>query len=176
MFDRDKFKRLVHFVIAQAGNKPGFGAVKLNKVLWFAEARQYMLTGHPIAGAEYIREEFGPVPREINAVRRELEAEGKIKTSAPKAAYEGWRFRSLQSPNLTGFSQDEIKLVNWWIGYVADEHTAQSISEESHDYAWDIAKLREPLPFHAFFASRLRTPNDGELDWARQAAGRAGLV
>src|SRR5262249_36624697 len=26
------------------------------------------------------------------------------------------------------------------------EHTATSISEESHDYAWDIAKMGEELP------------------------------
>ena len=36
VFDRDKFKRLVHYVIRQAGARDWFGAVKLNKVLWFS--------------------------------------------------------------------------------------------------------------------------------------------
>jgi hypothetical protein len=30
-FDREKFKRLVHYVIWRAGGRPGFGAVKLAK-------------------------------------------------------------------------------------------------------------------------------------------------
>ena len=55
-FDREKFKQLVHYVIWN-GKRDWFGATKLNKVLWFADARAYVLTGRPITGATYIREE-----------------------------------------------------------------------------------------------------------------------
>jgi len=176
MFAREKFKQLVHYVIAQAGSKPGFGATKLNKVLWFADARQYMLTGKSITGAEYIREKFGPVPKAIMPVRSELEREGAIKVYPPKSAYEGWRFRALRRPSADWFSREELQNVNWWIRYVCDEHTANSISEESHDYAWEIAKTGERLPYYAFMANRGRPPAGEELDWAREAAKRRGLV
>ena len=49
-FDREKFKQLVHYVIWKAGKRDWFGATKLNKVLWFADARAYVLTGRPITG------------------------------------------------------------------------------------------------------------------------------
>ena len=52
-FDREKFKRLVHYVIWCAGERYGFGAVELNKVLWFSDARAFMLLGKPITGASY---------------------------------------------------------------------------------------------------------------------------
>lgn len=48
-FEREKFKRLFHYVVWKAGKKDGFGATKLYKVLWFSEARTYLLTGEPIA-------------------------------------------------------------------------------------------------------------------------------
>lgn len=53
MFDREKFKRLVHYVIWRAGNRAWFGAVKLNKVLWFADTEAFAHTGEPITGANY---------------------------------------------------------------------------------------------------------------------------
>ena len=62
-FDRDKFKALVHYVIWRAGGRDGIGATKLYKVLWFAEARAFVLSNRPISGETYIREEDGPSPR-----------------------------------------------------------------------------------------------------------------
>jgi hypothetical protein len=81
VFDREKFKSLVHYIIARAGNKPGFGATKLNKVLWFADARLFMLRGKPITGAAYIREKWGPVPQQIMPVRDELVKAGAFSRS-----------------------------------------------------------------------------------------------
>ena len=77
-FDREKFKRLVHYVIWKAGKRDWFGATKLNKVLWFAESRVYVLTGKGITGATYVREKHGPVPRAMMPIRAELEREGTV--------------------------------------------------------------------------------------------------
>jgi hypothetical protein len=176
MFDREKFKALVHYVVARAAGKPNFGAVKLNKVLWFADARQYLLTGKPITGAEYVRQQFGPVPRQIVQVRDELVAEGKIKFTPPKFAYEGWRFSTLRPAATALFSSEEIATVNWWINHIADEHTADSISDESHDYAWEIAKTGETLPLFSQLASRIREPQGAELAWAQAVASRLGAA
>lgn len=172
MFDREKFKRLVHYVIASAGHKDGFGATKLNKVLWFSEARTFMLTGRALTGAEFIREKYGPVPRLIMPVRDELQNAGAVRIDPPEQEYEGWRFESLRPPTMSGFSAEEVQTVDWWTSYVADRHTAKSISEESHDYGWELARLGEPLPLHAFLADRVRAPTPEELVWARGVAQR----
>jgi hypothetical protein len=74
-FDHDKFKRLVQYIAWKAGRRDWFGATKLNKVLWFADARLFVLRGRPIAGATYLREKFGPVPKQMMPVRAELEQE-----------------------------------------------------------------------------------------------------
>jgi hypothetical protein len=78
-FDRGKFKSLVHYVIARAGDRDGFGAVKLYKVLWFSDARAYMLTGNPITGETYIREKYGPLPVHALGVLEELSLDGIIR-------------------------------------------------------------------------------------------------
>lgn len=172
MFDREKFKRLVHYVIAQVGSHEGFGATKLNKVLWFVDARQWVLTGQSVTGATYIRKEFGPVPEQIALVRTELEREGAIKCFQPKAAYEGWRFKALKPADPNAFSSEELQLIRIWIKTVDEDHTASSISEMSHDYGWEIAAMGEELPYGAIMAGRRREPVGEELAWARDVAKR----
>jgi hypothetical protein len=175
-FDHNKFKALLHYIVWQAGDKDGFGAVKLYKVLWFSDAREYQLRGNPITGEIYIREKHGPMPRHGLAVIEELKRDGMI--SVTEGEYYGKRIRHFHSrrvPDRLSLSDDQRKTVDYWIKHVADDHTAQSISERSHDYAWEIAKLGEEIPYHAIFAARMRDPEGEELKWANDRAKALGL-
>jgi hypothetical protein len=176
-FDREKFKRLVHYVIWRAGGRDGFGAVKLNKVLWFSDARAFMLRGKPITGASYIREKWGPVPRPMLPIRQELEREGAIRVWSDRHFdFPSTRLQALSAPaDLGVFDTDELQTVDWWIEHIDKEHTAASASEASHDYAWEIAEMGEELPYHAIFAIRMRQPDDTEIEWARRRAKELGL-
>jgi hypothetical protein len=176
-FDREKFKRLFHYVIWRAGERDGFDAVKLNKILWFSDARAFMLRGKPITGASYKREKWGPVPLPIMPIRDELVREGAIQVWTDKHFdFVSTRFKALRAPvGLEIFDTDEIKTVDWWIEHIDKDHTAASVSEESHDYAWEIAEMGEELPYHAIFATRMRQPDDEEMEWARRRAKELGL-
>ena len=63
-YDPDQLKSLIHYVIWVAAARPQFGAVKLYKSLWFSDARCFVLRGMSITGSPYIREKYGPVPRD----------------------------------------------------------------------------------------------------------------
>ena len=175
-FDKEKFKALVHYIIWKAGASPGFGSTKLNKVLWFSDAKLFALTGKPITGAKYIREKYGPVPALALPMQAELEAEGLIKVSKEKYFSKSiTHFRALHAPRSNVFSEKELQTINYWIDHISNEHTATSISDESHDYAWEIAKEGEELPLYAFWANRTH-PSDGkDLEWAKSEAKRLGL-
>jgi hypothetical protein len=175
-FDREKFKTLVLYVIWRTGEERDFGATKLNKVLWFSEARAFEAFGRPVTGETYVRQKFGPVPKSIDAVISELQNDGLIQSwTEPYFDFEVMRYKAHSPPEMTAFSADELGLIDWCIKHVAEQHTAASISEMSHDYGWKIAKMGEELPYHAFLAKRVRSPRDGdELEWARDVADRLG--
>jgi hypothetical protein len=174
-FDREKLKALVLYVIWRTGDARDFGATKLNKVLWFSDARAFEALGKSVTGETYIRQKFGPVPKHANSVLDELQRDGLIQAwSEPYFDFEVSRYRAHQPPDTSLFSADELGLIDWWIKHIAEQHTAASISEASHDYAWKIAKLGEELPFHSFLASRIRQPRDDELEWAKAAADQLG--
>lgn len=174
-FDKDKFKELVLYVIWKSSNRDGFGATKLYKILWFSEARTYVLTGKPIAGAEYIREKHGPIPRNGKLIRDELVADGALRQWRADKDYDPWHFQALRTPRRELFSTEELKTVDYWIEHVDADHTASSISEESHDYAWEIAEMKEPLPFSAHLVERTRRPKGDELERAKRKARDLGL-
>lgn len=173
MRDIEKLKRLIHYVAWKAGKRDWFGATKLYKVLWFADARQFVLTKKPITEAVYIREKFGPVPKDAMVARRELERERAIKVSKEGSLT---RIVALTKPDVSMFSLDELKSMDYWINHIDKEHTAASISDHSHDYAWDIAKMGEELPLFAVLANRIREPDEREFERLRQRAKELGLV
>jgi hypothetical protein len=171
--DVEKLKRLVHYVAWKAGKRDWFGATKLYKVLWFADAREFVLRKKPITGAIYIREKYGPVPKHAMAVRAQLEKEGAIKiTKQGKLT----RIVGLTQPDVSMFTAEELQTVDYWIEHIDKVHTAKSISAETHDYAWDIAKMGEELPLYAILANRVRDPDEPELRRLQRRAKELGLI
>lgn len=71
-FNRKKFKELVVYASRQCEDDPTFGAIKLNKVLYYADFAAFRSFHRPITGASYRRLREGPAPREFLDVRREL--------------------------------------------------------------------------------------------------------
>lgn len=172
-FDKTKFKRLVHYIAWKAGTHDWFGAVKLNKVLWFADARVYMLTGNSITGESYTRGPFGPMPRHIESAENELIREGAIKvTKEPKFT----RVVALTAAKSNWFSSDELLSIDYWIKHIDEEHTATSISDKSHDYVWEIAKMGEELPLYAYRVARIQEPSDADIERLRKRAKELGLA
>ncbi|MBU1212254.1 MAG: SocA family protein [Alphaproteobacteria bacterium] len=171
-FDRDKFKLLVHYVVWKTSDVEGFGATKLNKVLWFADARSYEVWGRSITGETYIRQQFGPVPEHITEAMGELVNEGPVQAwSQPFYDRQLIRYSTDEAPDTSAFTVDELGLIDWWIKHVAEDHSAVSISEKSHDFGWRISLRGESLPYKAFLAKRIRSPREGdELNWARRMA------
>lgn len=171
LFDRAKFKNLMHYVIWQANGRDGFGATKLYKVLWFSEARSFVLNKAPITGAPFIREEHGPVPKLGRQIRAELVSDG---LTSERQIRNQWHFKSLSVPPQNFLSAKEKEIVDYWIRHIDEDHTAQSISDYSHNFGWEIAAQGELLPYHSILADRFREPTDDEVGKAQERARVAG--
>jgi hypothetical protein len=175
-YDPERLKSLIHYVIWAAGARPNFGAVKLYKILWFSDARLFVLRGQSITGAPYIREKYGPIPRDGIKLRNQLADAGHIRQWQNKASgHLGWHFRSLVPPAVSWLREDEKVQVTYWIKNISENHTAESISDDSHDYGWSIARMGEKLPFFSILAERIREPNSEELEWAKKRSKELGL-
>jgi hypothetical protein len=169
----DRTEAVAHYIIARADpNK--LGAVKLNKVMWFADLEAYRRFGQTITGQlSYEKRQHGPVPNNIVKSIRRLEQADKIATR-DVPTFGGTRREHvwLKKPDVTRFSADEVDILNEAITWVCDNHTAKSISELSHDALWEHAELGEQIPVGAATV----IPDDicgADIDWALKELARA---
>ena len=177
-FDRQKFSRLVHYVIWRAGHRPDFGIAKLSKALWFADARHYMIFAMPIAGETNVRQPHAPVPQHLDEILAELQAAGVV-TSREEPFTKATtitRFATDAVPDTSCFSVDELGVIDWWIKNVADEPKASAGGDFLHNHTWENAAVGETIPLFAILASRIRSPIGDELEWAKAEAQKLGLT
>src|SRR6476659_3884286 len=77
-FDPNKFDNLVHYIIWKCPDRDKLGSVKLQKILWKTDTKNYIERGNPITGARYVKMPFGPATNELSQAVTRLKAQGKI--------------------------------------------------------------------------------------------------
>ena len=146
------FKILVHFIIDECRETPErLGAVKLNKILWFADTLTYQKFGKSATGETYVKRQRGPVPKTILATLTELKAEGRIKILEPVHDYDTRKFISMKPPDTSSLSNETREITRYLVRALRD-HTAAEISDASHNEAWKAAAVGEEIPMYATLA------------------------
>jgi hypothetical protein len=178
-FDQAKFDNLVHYIIWKCPDRNKLGSVKLHKILWKADTGHYVQYGEPISGARYVKRPFGPATDELLSARERLKSKGKIdfwRDHKFAGEYTKDAYEALQPPLASFLTENERKIVDFWINDICFKHTAASISEETHGYAWDIAEMGEELPMEAALVERGREPDDEEFERIKKRAKERGLI
>ncbi len=168
-FDREKLKEAVWLI---ASHCPGreLGNVKLHKMLYFSDMLYFLREGRPITGVEYLKQQFGPTARHLTAAIAGLQQDGKLRVEEHE--YYGYykkQYVSLLPYVPERLTADEQALILDVADFVRG-HTAQEISELSHNAAWEAAELGEALPY--FTALRLLPDEltDDDRTWAIDSA------
>lgn len=55
----------------------------------------------------------------------------------------------LKQPDVSVFSPEEVDILNEAIDWVCNDHTANSISDLTHDALWEQAEMGEQIPIGA---------------------------
>lgn len=158
--NENKFRELLLFIARRSEGDPRFGAIKLNKLLFYSDFLAYLELGHPITGQPYFALENGPAPRYLVRVREQMVKSKEI-AIARKTTFDGVQERvlALREPDPNKFTPAEIALVT----KVLDGCRSQSgteLSELSHRFAgWRLAGQKEDIPYEvALVGNRPPTP------------------
>ena len=105
---------LILYVAQKCPNDPGFGSVKLNKILWMCDFRAYEELEEPITGVEYMRLQNGPAPRKLVPVRDRLVENGDALVIGRRTwgGRKQKRVFALRDADLSLFTGAQIDLVN----------------------------------------------------------------
>ncbi len=154
-----KFRELLLFIAERSESDPHFGAIKLNKLLFYCDFLAYQNLGKAITGHEYFALRQGPAPKYGERIRGQMVRDREI---AIKKTETGTRTVALRPSNPKVFSSEEIALVT----KVLQEYRASSgsdLSEKSHRFAgWALAKEKESIPYSVALVGR-RLPTHDEI-------------
>ena len=165
--NEQKFRELILYIAKLSETDRRCGRTKLNKLLFYSDFRAYEVLGDSISGQAYQKRDFGPTPRALMPVVRELEKE-----KACVWADGTWhgkpmkKLLALREPRLAVFRPEEIDRVR---GVVEDlwELDAKEISDKSHRFAgWQAADPKEEIPYNMVFVDDARPLSAEEEDWA----------
>jgi hypothetical protein len=165
-----KLAELILYVAERSEADRFFGAIKLNKILFYADFLFHQKTGRSITGQEYQRLPNGPAPRRLVPVRDALEKAGDL---ALRTRFVGGlkqvRAIAIREADLSPFSGEEIAMVDFVIEALRGLTAAES-SELSHaELGWKLAEEGETIPYSTVFLSERKITQE-EADFALQLA------
>lgn len=179
--DDDKFKELILFVCRRSEGDGPFGAIKLNKLLFFSDFMAYRKFGQPITGHRYQKLKKGPAPRALLPIQGQLIASHAA--ALAQRDYHGHvqkRLLALRDADLSKFTSDEVALVTELIEEFWGKSATQ-MSELSHEFrGWQLAEENEDIPYEVSLVDFEReSPNDlnisddllAELNQLKQQCG-----
>ena len=170
----ERLKELILYISARCSEDPTFGAIKLNKILYFADFLSYGTTGEPVTGAAYMRLRMGPVPRRLLPVREKMIEDRELVIQKRRVyQHEQHRTVPLREPILDNFKPNDISVVDELIR-VFWGRTAEEVSDLSHGAAWEIAGDEESIPYQAAYLSNEGVTQD-DIERAKAVAAEFGL-
>lgn len=167
-FNEKKFKELVLYLAETSKDDKFFGAVKLNKLLFFSDFLAFGYLGASITGARYIHLPKGPAPREMMRVRTEMEKAGVLLVEDRRAGvFTQHRPVAKSLPDMSVFSAPEREIIDSVIEMLGHQNAVQ-VSDQSHDWiGWLYTDDKEEIPYHTVFVRRREPVTRADFAWAR---------
>ncbi len=152
--DDDKLKELMLYVAWKSQTDPRFGATKLNKILFYADAHFFAQKQRSITGHSYQRNLFGPTLRLYPKMQAQLESEGRARVqTADYCGKSQKRLVPFARPELGRFSADEIALVDEVIEQCWS-YTGKDLSDRTHEHpCWRAFRQGDDIPLGAIFVT-----------------------
>ena len=152
IYDSEKFKTMLHYIISRCESQDNFGRVVLYKLLYFSDFNNYEKYEKPISGETYIRKRMNPVPTHFLSAITELINENKINEKSEVVInYSKYKYSSLAKPNLNLLTKEELQVIDDTINRIL-HYYSKEISEYSHgDIPWRLANEGEALNYEAVF-------------------------
>ena len=165
--DQKKLRELILYIAEVSEGDAPFGAVKLNKLLFYSDFLAYLYLDKPITGCLYQALPTGPAPNNISEILSNM-VKAKDLAIREQEHYKRVQNRplALRSPRLEKFTAEEIafvdQLVKQYWGMNATE-----MREKSHDFVdWHTLDIGETIPYSLSLIGHRQVLTEQEKQWA----------
>jgi len=148
----DKFEQVLLYVLQKVSAKTNVGETVLYKLLYFIDFDYYEKFEQQLMGLTYIKNHFGPTPREFKKIIDDMVTHGKLE--AVRSTYfskDQKKYLPKVNPNLGNFNGNELEMIDSVLERYADKSASQ-LSDISHrDMPWMAAKMQENIEYELVF-------------------------
>lgn len=178
VFNENKFKELLIYIAKASEKDPRFGAIKLNKILYFSDFAAYRLRGRSITGAKYKNLPEGPAPTALLPIREKLITSNAIRL-AKRLYYGGVQdtIEALRPADESVFNagNGELMIVDEVIKWLWNKN-GREVSDLSHkEPGWLLTDPGEMIPYRTAWLST-EPLTEEQIELGKVVAQRHGLA
>lgn len=165
-FNSEKFRSLILYIAQKSVEDRWFGAVKLNKILYYCDFTAFLMLRRSITGATYQRLPEGPAPRELLAERQAMLDEGLLTMETVRViSYVQHRLvpTNFDEDISQSFSLDELEIIDEVIEELSDMTAAEVSNMSHHEIGWIAASNFEDIPYETAWLAPKPYENLGVL-------------
>lgn len=152
LFDKEKFKQALHFIVYRAGAIDNVGKTVLYKMMYFSDFDFYELHNVSITGETYVKLPLGPGPKHFDQTIKELEKVGAIREL--ESFYHKLtqkKIVSLREPKLDKLNGEEIKIIERVVARLANMNASQASAYSHEDIPWKATEEGEEIDYELVF-------------------------
>ena len=164
-YDRAKLRAVILYACSSC-EPSELGAVKLHKVLYYTDMIHYAHVGVPVTGATYRKRPFGPTCDQLLPTLAELVRERALEVhDVDYFGYFKKEYLAKREPEANRLNADELRLVDEVLDFVCRQNTAKTISDFSHNRAWELAEFGDILTYTTAFHLFPNQASPEALEW-----------
>ena len=147
----EKFKEVLLYILGKIGSKPNVGESVLYKLLYFIDFNYYEKYEEQLIGATYIKNHYGPTPKEFAKIAEEMQGIDLVKIQGKYFQHPQTKYIPLRDPDLSKMSTQEQKVIDDVLLTLSDMN-AKKISEYSHyDVPWMTTEEGDVIDYESVF-------------------------
>jgi hypothetical protein len=173
--NQEKFRELVVYISARSDADPRFGAVKLNKILYYADFTAYRRLRRALTEDEYQNLPEGPAPRHLLGVRESLVSDGSVRIETHD--HHGYAQTRIVANRQAAQSltADERTIVDEVIDELWFLNGTEVAARSHKEFGWQVTGRGETIPYRtAWISSEPLTAR--QIAFGQQVARRLGLL
>lgn len=153
-FDEAKFRELVLYIADKSKEDPRFGAVKLNKILYYSDFEAYRRLREPITGATYRKMAEGPAADQLPSQHRIIVDTGDASLeSKPYFTGSQQPLVPLRRARQELFTREELEIVDQVIQGMWHMTARDAAEFSQRELGWQAASPGEEIPYQTAWLS-----------------------
>ena len=175
--DKRLGEAIVYIAERMADDPGGQGAVKLNKILWWADFESFRERYRSVTGAVYQKLNEGPAPVRLLPTRNKLLRSGAVEMEErDRGARSPEKVLIARRPPEPIFDKEDLRFLERALERFHGM-TGKECSDFSHraSAGWQTVNHHEVIPYETSLVS-MRPLTEEDIAWGREVATAAGYI